>query len=90
MNEENILHTGIGIFVLFVLFLEPYATTRTFVSFLALAGFVGIIGIIGAVSLLVGIFRFLTKGDSIYMSFGLVCIVFMFVVSSWPIDLLFG
>jgi len=90
MNEENILHIGIGIFVLFVLFLQPYATTRSFISFLALAGFVGLIGIMGAVALIVGTFRFLTKGDSMYVSFGLMCILFVFVVSSWPMDLLFG
>jgi len=88
--DEQIMFVGIGIFALFIFFLEPYATTRALAHYFLVAGYVGLIGIIGVVSLIVGTYRFLTKGSGIYLSLGVFCIIFTVVVSSWPIELLLG
>ena len=90
MDEEQLMFTAIGIFALFIFILEPYATTRALEHYFLVAGYVGIIGIVGVSSLLVGIYRFLTKGQAIYISLGLFCIIFTVVVSTWPMELLLG
>jgi len=90
MDDEQLMFVGMGIFALFIFILEPYATTKALEHYFLVAGYVGLIGIIGVGSLLVGTYKFLTKGEGIYFSFGVFCIIFTVVVSTWPMELLLG
>ena len=90
MKDEHLWFTGVGIFAIFILLLEPYGATRSMFNYFILAAFVGLIALAGIGAIIIGVIKFVTKGEGIWLATAAVFLTFVIVATSLPIELLLG